>query len=225
MEESFFVYELVMKTLDDNQYWFNFVLTYQLDTPENFMFKHMYKIGTDPIAYFRENMDQIKIDKDANVKLVFVENMPIADVKSESSGGGDTRHVQCRIVGSLFTPVEGELKMADQSFMHFFDYLRDAQEDFADIVQENQNMLDRKMKLLRMNQGRIPKSLHDYFEYEEMIDELIELETIDPARIYAKIFCKNLVVLYCGKYVSYGWLIPNKKKTKKSPKEVMDLVL
>lgn len=81
------------------------------------------------------------------------------------------------------------------------------------------------MKLTRVNQGRIPKSLHDYFEYENMIDDLIELENIDPAKIQAKIFCENLVVLYCGKYVSFGRLIPNKKKTKKSPKEVMDLVL
>lgn len=90
------------------------------------MFKHMNSIGKDPIAYFRDNRDQIKIDDHANVKLCFVENMPIADVKSESSGGGDTRHVQCRLVGSIFTPVEGELKMADQSFMQFFEFFRDA---------------------------------------------------------------------------------------------------
>lgn len=51
------------------------------------------------------------------------------------------------------------------------------------------------------------------------------LENKDPSRIYSKIFCENLVVMYCGKYVKYGRLIPNKKKTKKSPKEVMDLML
>ena len=77
---------------------------------------------------------------------------------------------------------------------------------------------------MRINQARIPKSLHNYFEYENLIDELIELENIEPNRVYAKIFCENLVVMYCGKYVTFGRLIPNKKKTKKSPKEVMDLV-
>ena len=51
------------------------------------------------------------------------------------------------------------------------------------------------------------------------------LENKDPSRIHSKIFCENLVVMYCGKYVQYGRLIPNKKKTKKSPKEVMDLML
>lgn len=54
---------------------------------------------------------------------------------------------------------------------------------------------------------------------------MIVLEGRKSDYIFAKVFCDNLLVLYCGKYVKYGRLIPNKKKTKKSPKEVMDLVL
>ena len=61
----------------------------------------------------------------------------------------------------------------------------------------------------------MPKSFHNYYEYENIIDDLLELEYKDPARINAKIFCDNLVVMWCGKYVTYGRLIPNKKKTKK----------
>ena len=119
MEEQFFVYELVTipPGPDNPTTQYTFELTYQLDTNENFMFKHMTSIGVDPIAYFRDHMSQIKIDDEANVKLCFVENMPIADVKSEDSSGADTRFVQCRLVGTIFTPVEGELKMADQCFM------------------------------------------------------------------------------------------------------------
>jgi hypothetical protein len=33
------------------------------------------------------------------------------------------------------------------------------------------------------------------------------------------------VVIYCGKYVKYGRIFPNKKKPKKASMDVMDLII
>jgi hypothetical protein len=71
------------------------------------MFQHMQSVKVDSVAYFRANLSQIKIDDNACIKLCYVENMPIADVKSEDSGGDDISQVQCRLVGAIFTPEEG----------------------------------------------------------------------------------------------------------------------
>lgn len=49
-----------------------------------------------------------------------------------------------------------------------------------------------------------------------MIDDLTLLEGKNSNVVYAKVFYDNLIVIYCGKYVKYGWLMPNTKKTKKS---------
>jgi hypothetical protein len=79
---------------------------------------------------------------------------------------------------------------------------------------------------LRNTQARLPKKLYDYTRYEKLIDDTIEMESKKSDHVFAKIFYDDLLVLYCGKYVQYGRLIPNpKKKSKKSPKEVMDLIL
>lgn len=58
-----------------------------------------------------------------------------------------------------------------------------------------------------------------------MIDDLLELEGKSADNVYAKVYSDNLIVVYSGQYVKFGKLIPNKKKTKKSSKDVMDLVL
>jgi len=49
-----------------------------------------------------------------------------------------------------------------------------------------------------------------------LIDDLTIIEGKVSNVVYAKIYYDNLVVIYCGKYVKYGKLIQNKKKTKKS---------
>jgi hypothetical protein len=51
------------------------------------------------------------------------------------------------------------------------------------------------------------------------------LEARKSDHVYAKVFCDNLIVLYCGNCLKFGRLIPNKKKTKNASKEVMDLIL
>lgn len=64
---------------------FEFELHHDLDIENCFMFLHMHSIDVDPIAYYRANVSQIKIDNHGCVKLCYVENLPIANVKSIDS--------------------------------------------------------------------------------------------------------------------------------------------
>lgn len=102
---------------------------------------------------------------------------------------------------------------------------RDAQDNLAQIFEDTKKSLDRKIKLVRSTQARLPKSNQDYSQYENLIDDLIVLEARKSDHVYAKVFCDNLIVLYCGNCLKFGRLIPNKKKTKNASKEVMDLIL
>jgi len=61
--------------------------------------------------------------------------------------------------------------------------------------------------------------LFDYSQYENLIDDLIDLEDVRSDNVYAKIYFENLVVVYCGQYLKYGFLRKSKKKANKSKGE------
>lgn len=79
--------------------------------------------------------------------------------------------------------------------------------------------------MISSTEVRKPRKLFDYSHYENLIDELLELEAKKADYIFAKIYYDDLVVIYCGKYVRYGRIIPNKKKTKKASSDVMDFII
>lgn len=105
MLEQLFVYEFVLIGSD-----FRFMLRNRLNTENSFLFSHMTSISVDPIAYFRENLSQIKIGDNGSVKLCYVENLPIANVKDIDSNdsSNEISNVQCRLVGGIFTIVPGQ---------------------------------------------------------------------------------------------------------------------
>lgn len=109
--------------------------------------------------------------------------------------------------------------------MNGFEFPRDAQEDLQVILDGKKADFDRKIRQNCKIQQRKPPALREYAEFENMIDDLTLLEGRNANVVYAKIFFDNLVIIYCGKYVKYGWLTPNKKKTKKKDIDMMDLVL
>jgi hypothetical protein len=45
----------------------------------------MHSLDEDPIAFYRTNLSQIKINDQGKVKLCYVENLPIANVKDIDS--------------------------------------------------------------------------------------------------------------------------------------------
>jgi len=56
-----------------------------------------------------------------------------------------------------------------------------------------------------------------------LIEDLITLESKKSDYVYAKIYCNNLVLVYCGNYVKFGKLIPNPKKKKGNGE--MDMII
>jgi hypothetical protein len=106
MLEKMLIYEFVCINSD-----FRFKLRHEVNCADSFLFKHMASpgVGVDPVAYFRANLSQIKIDDEGCVKLCYVENLPIANVKDIDSNDPENEIsvVQCRLIGAVFTVVPG----------------------------------------------------------------------------------------------------------------------
>jgi len=106
--------------------------------------------------------------------------------------------MQCRLVGSIFIPEDGNHYMCIQNFSQVFEFPRDAQTKMAQVIESKKNVLDRKINNIRMVQARLPKKYFDYSLYENLIEDLLILESRRTDIIYAKIYFDNLVVVYCG---------------------------
>lgn len=161
------------------------------------------------------------------MKLCYVENLPITDVKTIDSQdpGLEVSNVDIRLLGAIFTPEKGVFQVKSQCFLQMMEFPRDAQDCLVDITVEKKQILDRTIKQVALVQARLPKKLFDYSQYDNLIEDLVALEGKKPDYIQANIYGDNLVVLYCGKYVKFGKLLPNLKKPKKASMDVMDLVL
>ena len=164
------------------------------------------------------------------MRLSYVENLPYIDKQEqiEEASFEDSDHdvMQCRLVGSIFVPVDGNYYMNIQNFSQVFEFPRDAFTKMTQIIDSKKNVLDRKINNIRMIQARLPKKYFDYSLYENMIEDLLILESRRTDIIYAKIYFNNLVVVYCGQYIKYGFLVPNKKKAaKNSSRPQMDFVI
>jgi hypothetical protein len=116
--------------------------------------------------------------------------------------------------------------MTSQCFAHIYNFPKDAQEDLSKILENKKANYDRKINSIRLIQSRYPKKLFEYTQYENLIDDLLELESQEANYVYAKVYYDDLVVIYCGRHVKYGRLVPNEKKAKKSgSRDGLDLVL
>jgi hypothetical protein len=106
---------------------YTFVLSYELDD-NNFMFNHCHSLGVDPIAFYRVNISQIKINDEGKVKLCYVENLPVANNKEIDSKDptNEISNVQCRLLGVIFTPEEGKYIMKGKCFTEMIEFPKDA---------------------------------------------------------------------------------------------------
>ena len=103
--------------------------------------------------------------------------------------------------------------------MTVFDFPRDASQKLAAQYENKKHDLDRKINSIRAAQARLPKKLFDYGQYENLIDDLLELEGKSTDIVYAKVYSDNLVIIYSGQYIKFGKLqVPYKKNSKKKSK-------
>jgi hypothetical protein len=78
--EQMLIYEYVVEGND-----FKFKLRHMVNCQDSFLFQHMSSIGVDPVVFFRANISQLKIDDEGCVKICYVENLPISNVKDIDS--------------------------------------------------------------------------------------------------------------------------------------------
>ena len=66
-----------------------------------------------------------------------------------------------------------------------------------------------KLSAIRIVQTRWPRSLHDYTQYDTLLQELRYLENKKVNDIYAKCYYDDLIIIYCGNYLKFGRTGPN----------------
>lgn len=97
-----------------------------------------------------------------------------------------------------------------------FDFPRRASENLANIVQDLIQKIERRITNIRTQQSRWPEQLHDYNEYDNLLADINNLEKRDTKIIGAKMYFEDLVVIFQGNFLKYGWLLENKKTSRKN---------
>lgn len=64
-------------------------------------------------------------------------------------------------------------------------------------------VIEREIKNIRISQSRLPPKFFDYSRFENLVEDLQLLELKRADHITAKIFCDNLLIIYCGSYLKY----------------------
>ena len=89
--------------------------------------------------------------------------------------------------------------------------------------------LEQKIKAIRNKQSRLPPKLFCYKNYENLIEDLEELEFKQTETIFSKILCDDLLIVYCGRFIKYGRVLKtdsNYIKSYQNSSEIMqDLML
>lgn len=68
--------------------------------------------------------------------------------------------------------------------------------------------IEREIKNIRIEQSRLSPKYFDYSRYENIIEDLMVLDLKRADHITAKVFFDNLIVIYCGFFLKFGF-IPN----------------
>ena len=123
------------------------------------------------------------------------------------------------------TPNQGSTTGTHTSFSTIINFPRDALIRLGLTVDKQKIHIERELKKIRVEQSRLPKKYFDYSRYEHLVDDLRELEGRRADHITAKIFFENLVVIYCGCYLKFGFLPLRGQQTSSDPDPKSDISL
>ena len=180
----------------------------------------------DLVTYFRNNHDQVKIDKNATVMMCYVE-INVEEKENEKKNKASAHEdvsLPCSITGAIFKynwPVAGEDRDYRQNkytskcknFQQDFNFPKDSQEKLEIILENRMKEINQKIEHIKLIQKRLPKALHNYNEYDNLIQDYYNLQSQGNQTIYAKYYYDDLIILYCGNYLKYGRLVKNKNGT------------
>ena len=77
------------------------------------------------------------------------------------------------------------------------------------IIGDQIREIQRKIVQIRTIQTRWPETLHDYGEYDNLIKDEFDLGKKDTSTVFAKQYYDDLVIIYKGNYLKFGWMITN----------------
>lgn len=187
-----------------------FTLRYTLDTLKSHMFAYLHGRGIDVLQYFVENPGQIKVDGKARVKMSYVETVQAYYAESVPA---DEHKIRCRVVGAIFEQDGDTTTSKCEGFNQRFDFPFDTHTKLKAILRSQEKRIKRKLEHILTIQTRLPKALHDYQEYDNLIQELRKLEDKgqEDDKIFSKLYDDDLIILYSGNYLKYGRLEKLKK--------------
>jgi len=81
------------------------------------------------------------------------------------------------------------------------DFPKNAQDKLSKIYEQKKYVLDRTIRQIALVQGRLPKKLQDYSQYDNLIEDLVALEGKQHDYVYARMYFEDLFVIICGKYL------------------------
>ena len=198
---------------------YSFVFLYQLKVGDSKLWQDLKRDKIDLVTYFRNNHDQVKIDKNATVMMCYVEIKKDEEEKSKDLANHDdtasTHELPCLIRGAIFKS-DGQNKYISKckNFQQNFNFPQDSQEKLENILENRMKEINQKIEHIKLIQKRLPKALHNYNEYDNLIQDYFNLESQKGNQtIYARYYYDDLIILYCGNYLKYGRLVKSKDKT------------
>lgn len=194
------------------------MLKYTIQLNDSEMFQHMEVIGIDHLEFFRQNKYQIKVDNSGTVKFCFIENFPTShhinnDFRNDSNEQPQDPMIQCRFNSSIVTYDKEKTSGTHTSFSTIILFPRDALIKLGLTIDKQKIHIERELKKIRIEQARLPKKYFDYSQYENLIDDLQDLEGRRADHITAKMFYENLIVIYCGCYLKFGFIQQDGQQT------------
>ena len=155
--------------MQDNEEQYSFVLLYELNVGESNLWLKSIEEKQDLVSYFRTNQDQVKIDKDGNCSMCYVTNLGVEEDKSRSSSHKKHHVIRCKVRGAIFKRKNVSSVSICKNFEQDFDFPFDTVERLDSIIESRKIEILQKIKKIQVIQKRLPKSFHDYNEFDNLI--------------------------------------------------------
>lgn len=192
-----------------------FTFLYELNLSGSSMFEHLYSQSIDAVKHFVDNPNLIKLTNKGEVKLCYCESFNVLDQDSEGDEERSTS-IKVQLRGAIFRQDGDSNTSTCQGFNQVLDFPQIASQNLANIVQDLIKKIERRITNIRTQQSRWPEQLHDYNEYDDLLADISNLEKRDTRIIGAKVYFEDLVVVFQGNFLKYGWLLENKKNSRKN---------
>ena len=128
---------------------YQFIFRYELMVGSSTLFTELSNIQIDVLGYFRENHDQVKIDGEGRVKMVYIQYIDdLRDFNDERPKEQQT--IPCRLLAAIFQKQEHLEESKCFNIDQMFDFPIDAKNKMDRIREHQMKMIRNKINNIRM---------------------------------------------------------------------------